>query len=74
MRLWPPLALLCALIAGCGEDGDASSDAAAADLVVSWIDPDGDPPIVGSLTVNPADSTHFTATNTGPFRVPAGSA
>ena len=37
-----------------------------------WIDPDGDPPIVGSLSVNPADSTLFMATNTGLFRIPEG--
>lgn len=72
MRLWVALALLCALIAGCGDDSGASSDDAAADLVVPWIDPDGDPPIVGSLTVNPADSTLFMATNTGLFRIPEG--
>jgi hypothetical protein len=72
VRLWLALALLCALLAGCGEDGDASSGDAGADLAVPWIDPDGDPPIVGSLTVNPADSTLFMATNTGLFRVPEG--
>jgi hypothetical protein len=66
------LTLLCALIAGCGDDSGASSDDTAADLAVPWIDPDGDPPIVGSLTVNPADSTLFMATNTGLFRIPEG--
>jgi hypothetical protein len=39
---------------------------------VPWIDPDGDPPIVGSLSVNPADKALFMATNTGLFRVPEG--
>jgi hypothetical protein len=65
------VALACALIAGCGDDSTAS-DEPAADLAVPWIDPDGDPPIVGSLTLNPADSTLFMATNTGLFRIPEG--
>jgi sortilin (neurotensin receptor 3) len=71
VRLWVVLALVCALIAGCGDDG-GGTDAPAADLAVPWIDPDGDPPIVGSLTVNPADSTLFMATNTGLFRISDG--
>ena len=72
MRLWLALALVGALLAGCGEE-DTSSDDPAAGLAVPWVDPDGDPPIVGSLTVNPADSTLFMATNTGLFRIPEGS-
>jgi hypothetical protein len=36
------------------------------------VDPDGDPPIVGALSVNPADSTLFMSTNTGLFRVAPG--
>jgi hypothetical protein len=71
VRLWVALALVCALIAGCGDDS-AAADEPAADLAVPWIDPDGDPPIVGSLAVNPADSTLFMATNTGLFRIPEG--
>jgi hypothetical protein len=71
VRLWVALALVCALIAGCGDDS-AATDEPAADLAVPWIDPDGDPPIVGSLAVNPADSTLFMATNTGLFRIPEG--
>lgn len=71
MRLGVALALAGALIAGCGDDGDATTDPPA-DLAVPWIDPDGDPPIVGSLTVNPADKTLFMATNTGLFRIPEG--
>jgi hypothetical protein len=69
VRLWVALALIGALLAGCGDDS-TGSDEPAADLAVPWIDPDGDPPIVGSLTVNPADSTLFMATNTGLFRIP----
>jgi photosystem II stability/assembly factor-like uncharacterized protein len=68
------MALACAaLLAGCGGDDSTSSDDSTAGLAVPWIDPDGDPPIVGSLTVNPADSTLFMATNTGLFRIPEGS-
>ena len=70
MRVWVALALVSALIAGCGEKEPTTTP--AADLAVPWIDPDGDPPIVGSLTVNPADSTLFMATNTGLFRIPEG--
>ena len=71
MRLWVVLVLLGALVAGCGDDGDGSQTPPS-ELAVPWIDPDGDPPIVGSLTVNPADKTLFMATNTGLFRVPEG--
>ena len=37
-----------------------------------WVDPDGDAPIVGALTVNPADSRLFMSTNTGLFRIAPG--
>jgi Sortilin, neurotensin receptor 3,/BNR/Asp-box repeat len=72
VRLWAALAVVCALIAGCGDDDSAATDEPAAGLAVPWIDPDGGPPIVGSLAVNPADSTLFMATNTGLFRIPEG--
>jgi Sortilin, neurotensin receptor 3, len=71
VRLWVALALVGALFAGCGDD-ETTGSTPAADLAVPWIDPDGDPPIVGSLTINPADSTLFMATNTGLFRIPEG--
>ena len=71
MRHWLALALVCALIAGCGDD-DGGTQTPASELAVPWIDPDGDPPIVGSLSVNPADNTLFMATNTGLFRIPEG--
>ena len=59
MRLWVALALAAALVAGCGDDG-ADTGTPAAELAVPWIDPDGDPPIVGSLSVNPSrlDALH----------------
>jgi hypothetical protein len=72
VRRWVVLGLLVTALAGCGGDDDASSNEPAADLAVPWVDPDGDPPIVGSLTLNPADGTLFMATNTGLFRIPEG--
>lgn len=72
MKRWMALGLVALALGGCGEDDGASADDAAADLAVPWVDPDGDPPIVGSLSVNPADSTLFMGTNTGLFRIPEG--
>ena len=62
--------VVAGLLAGCGDDeGSSGSDPAA--LAVPWVDPDGDPPVVGSLSVNPADGTLLMGTNTGLFKVPA---
>ena len=73
MMRWLVLGLLLAAAAvGCGGDDGGANGAAAADLAVPWVDPDGDPPIVGSLSVNPADSTLYMGTNTGLFRIPEG--
>jgi hypothetical protein len=72
VRRWVALGLLAAALAGCGGDDGASESDSAADLAVPWVNPDGDPPIVGSLTVNPADSTLYMGTNTGLFRIPDG--
>ena len=73
MRRWVVIGMLVAVVAGCGDDaGSAASDTSG--LAVPWVDPDGDPPIVGSLTANPADSTLFMGTNTGLFRIPEGAA
>jgi photosystem II stability/assembly factor-like uncharacterized protein len=58
-----------ALLAGCGGDDEGSGDAEAA-LAVPWVDPDGDPPYIGSLSVNPGDGSLFLGTNTGLFRIP----
>ena len=73
MRLgFAVLACGALLLAGCGgEEESTATDTSA--LAVPWVDPDGDPPIVGSLTVNPADSVLFMGTNTGLFRIPEGS-
>jgi hypothetical protein len=68
---WLVCGLLVVAIAGCGEDAASTTDPAS-DLAVPWVDPDGDPPIVGSLSENPADGTLFMATNTGLFRIPEG--
>jgi len=57
-------------LAGCG--GEEAGGDGGAEPAVAWVDPDGEPPYIGSLSVNPADSTLFMATNTGLFRVPEG--
>jgi photosystem II stability/assembly factor-like uncharacterized protein len=58
------------LMSSCGGgDGNASGDAVAS-LAVPWVDPDGDPPYIGSLSVN-RDGTLLMGTNTGLFEVPA---
>jgi hypothetical protein len=71
VRRWIVLGLLAAAVAGCGGD-DGTSTAPASELAVPWVDPDGDVPIVGSLSVNPTDSTLYMGTNTGLFQVPEG--
>ena len=63
------LLALAGLLAGCGDDDSGGADAAA-QLAVPWVDPDGEPPYVGSLSVNPADDTLFMGTNTGLFQIP----
>jgi hypothetical protein len=68
------LGLFAVTLGGCGGDDGGSAEGAADGLAVAWVDPDGDPPIIGSLTVNPADSTLYIATNTGLFRVSEGAA
>lgn len=59
--------LVCAVsaLAACGEEGSTATP--TSELAVPWVDPDGDPPIVGSLSVNPADATLLMGTNTGLF-------
>jgi hypothetical protein len=56
-------------LAGCG--GDGSGDAGASELAVPWVDPDGDPPYIGSLSVNPKDSSVLMGTNTGLYKIEA---
>ena len=73
MMRWLVLGLLlAAAAAGCGADDGGANGEPAANLAVPWVDPDGDPPIVGSLSVNPADSALYMGTNTGLFRIPEG--
>src|SRR5215216_702959 len=70
LKLIVGLLVCAALLAGCGgDDGDGSGDAEAS-LAVPWVDPDGDPPYIGSLSVNPGDGSIFMGTNTGLFRIP----
>ena len=67
-----PIGLLLAAgsVAGCGsDDGGTGTTPDPSQLAVPWVDPDGDPPIIGSLSVNPADSTLLMGTNTGLFQV-----
>jgi photosystem II stability/assembly factor-like uncharacterized protein len=59
------------LICSCGGGDRSASGEAAAALAVPWVDPDGDPPYIGSLSVNPRDGTLLMATNTGLFKIPA---
>ena len=61
-------AVSLALLAGCGDDGGNTSAGPAP--AVAWVDPDGDPPYIGSLSVNPKDGSLLLGTNTGLFRIP----
>ena len=64
------LAVLMALglgLTACGGDSESSADE---QLAVPWVDPDGDPPYIGSLSVNPADGNIWMGTNTGLFEIP----
>jgi hypothetical protein len=72
-RLTSGLLLALALaLAGCGGD-EPGEGAPARELAVPWVDPDGEPPYIGSLAVDPSDDrTLLMGTNTGLFRVPPG--
>lgn len=74
MRAIVPIALMlvAAGVAACGE-ADTATETDRSQLAVPWVDPDGDPPIIGSLSVNPSDATLFMGTNTGLFRIADGS-
>jgi BNR/Asp-box repeat len=63
--------LAVAAVAGCGGSDDGG-DANAGDLAVAWVNPDGDTPYIGSLSVNPADSSLWMGTNTGLWRIEEG--
>jgi photosystem II stability/assembly factor-like uncharacterized protein len=63
------------VLGACGgdDDGRGNGDVASGDeLAVPWLDPQGEFPVVGSLSVNPADGALWMATNTGLFRIPEG--
>jgi hypothetical protein len=60
---------LAAALAGCGGSGGGSDATAEESLRTPWVDPDGDPPYIGALTVNPADGTAYVASNTGLWRI-----
>lgn len=64
------LLVAAATLSACG--AEESSPTASSHLAVPWVDPDGDPPIVGSLSVNPADASLVMGTNTGLFRIADG--
>jgi photosystem II stability/assembly factor-like uncharacterized protein len=73
MRAVLLMALVAALgvLAGCGGDGGSTAPGSASGPAVAWVDPDGDPPYIGSLSVDPAGGSLLMATNTGLFRIPA---
>jgi photosystem II stability/assembly factor-like uncharacterized protein len=58
--------LVAFAVVGCGSDKAAPPAASA----VPWVDPDGTPPYIGSLSVNPADGSLLMGANTGLFRIP----
>lgn len=68
--VWLTLAAL--LAAGCGEDDAGGQTTDPDELAVAWVDPDGEPPYIGSLSVNPADGALWMGSNTGLFRIAEG--
>jgi hypothetical protein len=62
--------LVAVFAAGCGGDEPRSSKADTA-LAAPWVDPDGTPPYIGSLSVNPSDGSLLMGSNTGLFEIPA---
>jgi photosystem II stability/assembly factor-like uncharacterized protein len=70
LKLILVLLACAALLAGCGGDDDDGGSADASQLAAPWVDPDGDPPYIGSLSVNPGDGTIYMGSNTGLFQIP----
>jgi photosystem II stability/assembly factor-like uncharacterized protein len=69
MRSAAVLLLLGVLLAGC--TGSTDSKSATTARAVAWVDPDGDPPYIGSLSVNPKDGSLLMGSNTGLWRIAA---
>jgi len=69
MRLALLLVLLVVAgsLVGCGQEDSGAS--AEAQLAVPWVDPDGEPPLIGSLSANPTDGSLLMGSNTGLFRI-----
>ena len=66
IALCAALAAALILAGGCGQDDGA---AAESELAVPWVDPDGEAPLIGSLSANPADGSLLMGTNTGLFKI-----
>ena len=62
----PWLLAAAVALAGCGGGDSAAKD------VSGRVDPDGDPPYIGSLSADPGDGTLYLATNRGLFAIPEG--
>jgi photosystem II stability/assembly factor-like uncharacterized protein len=71
MRATLILVLLAVLGLGAGCGGAESSGDEPPSLAVAWVDPDGNAPYIGSLSVNPRDGSLLMGTNTGLFEIPA---
>ena len=65
------LIMVLAVLAGCGGDGGSAGTSTGEGPAVAWVDPDGTPPYIGSLSVNPADGSLLMGSNTGLYKIPA---
>lgn len=60
------LSAVLLLVAGCGGGGASPAPRAP---TAGWVDPDGPAPVIGSLTVDPANGSLLLASNTGLYRI-----